>query len=111
MRSAVGRAAITVAISSAVALAAGSALAFASTPPAHRATLPTVIVTGTPVASVKAEPHPEIMAAMHALEEAKHLSSAPPPILAAIGSRPSNRSMSNAPSQRSDPIRAVVNDR
>jgi len=52
---------------------AGSVVAFGSTPPARKAVLlPPVIVTATPVAATKSEPHPEIREAVRALEEAKH---------------------------------------
>ena len=50
---------------------AAASAAFGSNPPAHALVLPPVVVTATPAAARKAEPHPEIWAAIHSLEHAR----------------------------------------
>lgn len=78
MHSRFGRLAAAVAICGTCTLLAGSRAALASTPTSGGAlVLPPVIVTAPSIRASKAEPHPEIMAAIHSLESAKaHLQAA-----------------------------------
>ena len=65
-----GRSIVSMAVVGAAASFAAASVAVASNPPAHAVMLPPVVVTA-PVATRKAEPHPEIWAAIHSLEHAK----------------------------------------
>jgi hypothetical protein len=78
MHSRFGRLAAAVAVGGTCALLVASRSAFASAP-ANEGTiiLPPVVVTAPAVVATKAEPHPEIAAAIRALENAKaHLMAA-----------------------------------
>jgi hypothetical protein len=66
-----GRSMISMAIGGSIAVMAAASAAFASNPPARMPVLPPVVVTATPVTAQKAEPHPEIWAAIHSLEKAR----------------------------------------
>jgi hypothetical protein len=67
-----GRSVVSMAIVGAVATLAAASVAVASNPPVRALVLPPVVVTATPVAAhKKAEPHPEIWAAIHSLEHAR----------------------------------------
>jgi hypothetical protein len=66
-----GRLIVSMAALGAVATLASASVAVASNPPARALALPPVVVTATPVVARKAEPHPEIWAAIHSLEHAK----------------------------------------
>jgi hypothetical protein len=72
MRSAIGRSAVAVMVGSMVALTAAARPAFGATPSGGVLVLPPVIVTATAPRASKAEPHPEIWAAIHSLERAKN---------------------------------------
>jgi hypothetical protein len=77
MHSTFGRSVVAVAVCGMCTLFASSRVALASTPPNGGAfVLPPVVVTA-PVRASKAEPHPEIQAAIRSLERAKaHLQAA-----------------------------------
>jgi hypothetical protein len=66
-----GRSMISMAVGGSIAVMAAASAAFASNPPARMPMLPPVVVTAAPVTAHKAEPHPEIWAAIHSLEAAK----------------------------------------
>jgi hypothetical protein len=70
MRSGLGRSMIPIAVGGAVVLMTAASVAFGSNPPLRTAVLPPVVVTA-PAAARKAEPHPEIRAAIRSLERAK----------------------------------------
>lgn len=72
MRSWFGRAALAAVVCGMVALTAGSRVARASTARGSGLTLPPVIITASPVRTTKAEPHPEVWAAIRSLDRAKH---------------------------------------
>jgi len=78
MHSRFTRAAVAVAVCGVFTLVAGSSAARAATPMRDGAlVLPPVIVTAAPSRASRAEPHPEIMAAIRSLENAKaHLEAA-----------------------------------
>lgn len=71
MQSRFGRTVLSMAVGGTVALVAAASVAFGSNPPARAVALPPVVVTAIPMRAHKAEPHPEIMAAIHALEAAR----------------------------------------
>jgi hypothetical protein len=66
-----GRLAGSMVVGGTVALVAAASVAFGSTPPVRDVVLPPVVVTATPVVGNKAQPHPEIMAAIHSLQAAR----------------------------------------
>jgi hypothetical protein len=78
MHSTFGRSVVAVAVCGMCTLFAGSTLALASTSARDGAlVLPPVVVTAPSVRASRAEPHPEIMAAIRSLEHAKaHLQAA-----------------------------------
>lgn len=78
MHSTFGRSMVAVAVCGMCTLLAGSRVALASTPPNDGAlVLPPVVVTAPSLRASKAEPHPEIQAAIRSLEHAKaHLQAA-----------------------------------
>lgn len=78
MHSTFGRSVVAVAVCGMCTLFAGSRVALASTPATDGAlVLPPIVVTAPAVRASKAEPHPEIQAAIRSLEHAKaHLQAA-----------------------------------
>ncbi len=78
MHSTFGRSVVAVAVCGMCTLFAGSSVALASTPPRDGAlVLPPVVVTAPSGRALRAEPHPEINAAIRSLEHAKaHLQAA-----------------------------------
>ena len=66
-----GRLVVSMAALGAVATFAAASVAVAANPPVRALALPPVVVTATPAVAHKAEPHPEIWAAIHSLEHAK----------------------------------------
>lgn len=71
MQSRFGRMVVSMAVGGTVALVAASSAAFGSNPPVRALALPPVVVTASPARSQKAEPHPEIMAAIRSLQVAR----------------------------------------
>jgi len=71
MRSRLARVGLSMSVVGTIAAMGAASVAFGSNPPARMAVLPPVVVTATPVRTHKAEPHPEIWAAIRSLEHAK----------------------------------------